>query len=128
MRFFSFSQSNSGGYLDERPGAGIGDIVCIEAADADDANRRAFEIGMSFGTLGECECCGPRWFEADEFDGMPFPNRYNELIWGASSRDKACYIHYANGTIETVHPGDPAPDRWQQVYLAHIGVPQRKGA
>jgi hypothetical protein len=128
MRFFSFSQHSSGGFLDERPEAGIGDIVCIEAADADAANRRAFELGMSFGMLGECECCGPRWFEAEEMDGMPFPNRYEELIWGASHRGKPCFIHYANGTIETVHPGEPAPDGWQQVYLTHIGYQQRKGA
>lgn len=128
MRFFTFRQNNSGGFLDIRPEDGIGSRVCIEAKDADAANAKAREIGILFGMIGSCECCGPRWMEVDDFDGYPFPNKYGELLWGSDHRSEPSFIHYSNGKVETVEPGDAAPDGWQQIYLAFIGYQQRKGA
>ena len=125
MLFFTFRQNNSGGYLDIRPEEGIGSTVCIEATDAEAANAKAREIGITFGMLGSCECCGERWMEVDEYDGMPFPHKYGHLIWTKDHRTEPSFIHYSNGTIVRVDPSDKAPQGWQQVYAAYIIHHQR---
>ena len=128
MQFFTYRQNNSGGWLDVRVEDGVGSMVCIEATDAEAANRRAEELGITFDMSNSCDCCGERWREAYDEDGMPFPSKYDELIWGSDHRPEPSFIHYSNGVVEKVNQGDPAPDGWQQIYLAYIGYQQRKGA
>ena len=61
MKFYTFSQNNSGGFF-----TGPAEYVIIEAQDAQDANRRAEEAGLYFNGCesgSDCPCCGDRWSE-----------------------------------------------------------------
>ena len=101
-KFFTFSQNNSGGSFDHNSDAGIGYIVCVEAADADHANSRAKSIGLYFDGCADgidCPCCGDRWYPAWG-GGDPVPMKYGEPLkgeWGIPA-----YIHYLDGRIEAV--------------------------
>lgn len=64
-KLYEFIQNNSGGVFD------VDDKVChivyIEAESAEEANRKAVELGIYFnGVEGgyDCDCCGDRWYEA----------------------------------------------------------------
>lgn len=75
MKFFTFTQNNSGGvfHRDEN----IAEFVIVEAADAADANRRAIAVGIYFDGIAsgrDCECCGDRFhpfFDGSEGDDVP---------------------------------------------------------
>jgi len=72
MRFFEFSQNNSGGRFEIDEAKGIGSSVYIEARTANEANEKAERIGIYFDGVDEgrdCECCGDRWFRASEHSG-----------------------------------------------------------
>ena len=111
--FYTFSQNNSGGsfYVDHR--GGISEFVIIEAESADQANERAEEIGLYFDgcDIGyDCECCGDRWHQADEYDGTGNPEVYGRNPHGFRTGGNYVsfkwvegadgYIHYANGEVE----------------------------
>jgi len=75
MGFFTFSQNNSGGSYD-------GDFryIIIQARNADWANDLALDHGIYFDGVRkgyDCECCGDRWYRADEGDATDIPE-----IWG----------------------------------------------
>jgi|3_EtaG_2_1085321.scaffolds.fasta_scaffold285966_1 hypothetical protein len=60
MKFFTFSQNNSGGVF-----AGPAQYVIVQADDADDANAIAQDNGVYFdgcSTGWDCDCCGDRWY------------------------------------------------------------------
>ncbi len=70
-RFYAFRQNNSAGLFDE----GVGHVVLVEAATADEANQRAQAVGVYFHgcAMGrDCPCCGDRWWPADDHDALPF--------------------------------------------------------
>lgn len=74
MRYYIYSQNNSGGSFDDDPERGIGYIVYIEAPTADAANQRAEDIGLYFNgceTGQDCDCCGDRWYEMSSYDEDP---------------------------------------------------------
>lgn len=108
MKFFTFSQNNSGGSFDSDEQAGIGHYVIIEANDEHDAYDRAEQIGLYFNGVDDgrdCECCGDRWSHyADENDvpkiyGTDVSNLKYETSysWGIPS-----FIHYANGSFKKI--------------------------
>lgn len=75
MKFYEFTQNNSGGHFD------VDDEVChrviIEAPNADVATSIAMSKGIYFNGVAEgrdCGCCGDRWSElwADDFVELPF--------------------------------------------------------
>jgi hypothetical protein len=106
--FFHFSQNNSGGSFDYDGTRGISVNVIIEAADVDEANFRAEQIGLYFDGVDEgndCGCCGDRWYEAwgtgDETPsiyGKPVGENVPIVKWMAEGTPEA-FVHYANGVI-----------------------------
>jgi hypothetical protein len=106
MKFFHFSQNNSGGEFDFNEDAGITHHVVIEAEDASDANQRAERIGLYFDGSGDCPCCGNRWDDQWTSDrGSDAPEVYNSPAaqyegagWMAEGKD--IVVHYADGRRE----------------------------
>jgi len=108
MKFYCYSQNNSGGSFVHDAKAGIGHYVIVEAKSARDADNRAESIGLYFDGSGDCECCGNRWSNQWSDEGKPKPMIYDYdvsggiyeeswMSWGLPS-----YIHYADGTIKEV--------------------------
>jgi len=102
--FYTFNQNNSGGGFDHDPAMGIGATVIIEADSAEQANKRAVEIGLYFKGVRDghdCECCGDRWHECRDDEGTETPERYGMPVnpgndfWGIP-----VYIHYLDGTFK----------------------------
>jgi len=110
MKFYAYSQNNSGGIDVET--AFVNRLVIIEAPTAEDANTKALSVGLYFNGCRDgrdCNCCGDRWGEADSHDGDDVPTHYGDPInltevW----KDYNTIIYYANGDIKRVHNGS----RW----------------
>lgn len=105
MKFFHFSQNNSGGSFDFDRERGITHHVVVEARDADHANQRAEDIGLYFGGAGDCPCCGDRWYEQWCDDGNDQPMVYDEPVsefkghrW--MGNDPEGVVHYLDGRVE----------------------------
>jgi hypothetical protein len=110
IKFYHFSQNNSGGsfVLDER--RGLTHNVIVEAYSADDANARAIELGIYFNgcaTGNDCSCCGDRWSsQYSDSDGTSVPTIYDEPVethssWVAWMKPgKETAVHYIDGRIE----------------------------
>ncbi|MFD5198822.1 hypothetical protein ACFWM7_01365 [Streptomyces sp. NPDC058375] len=108
--FFDFRQNNSGGGFDFDAERGISCHVIVEAANDEEANRRAEAIGLYFDGEGDCSCCGNRWsaqWSGDEGDEVP--SVYDEPVetatvymkWMGDNPD--AFIHYADGRIVAHH-------------------------
>lgn len=111
-KFYEFRQNNSGGGFDYDEDRGISVNVFVQAFSADEANRIAEDIGLYFdGTEdgSDCPCCGDRWYEASEYDGMDKPQVYGFDLpseWGPIKWIKDGYetfIHYLDGQIVGKH-------------------------
>jgi hypothetical protein len=117
MPFFDFRQNNSGGTFQSDHVAGISLTVIVEAVDAEQANLRAEIIGLYFDGVGDCSCCGNRWYSKWHGDkGDPVPSIYGNPVLGGKPRDEwdfavediggkgqpTAYIHYLSGLIEPV--------------------------
>jgi hypothetical protein len=66
MRFYHFSQNNSGGGYSTPAKE-----VFIEAANAVEANEIALQNGIYFNGVAkdiDCDCCGDRWYPVDNYD------------------------------------------------------------
>ena len=106
-KFFHYSQNNSGGRFVFDEGRGITHHVIVEAVNADDANHRAEEIGLYFDGLGDCTCCGDRWYSQwDDKDGNEVPSIYGEPVASGISLvawmppGKETVVHYLDGRKE----------------------------
>lgn len=78
--FYTFIQNNTRGVMEVDPASGISEYVIIEASSADDANKRAVDIGIYFYGVKEgkdCACCGDRWHKTNEQCGTTSPS-----VWG----------------------------------------------
>lgn len=76
MKFFTYSQNNSLGKF-KAPAL----FVIVEAANADDANKRAVDAGLYFDGVDDgfdCDCCGDRWSRAQDSDGTWSPTIYGK--------------------------------------------------
>lgn len=81
LKWYCFRQNNSGGYFIRNDTVGV--FVLIQAHTAIEANALAERVGIYFnGVLNEldCECCGDRWSQVDEYDGNVEPKIYGELV------------------------------------------------
>lgn len=100
MKWFTFSQNNSGGYFDEDDN--VCEIVSIQAETAKDAVRFAKRI---MDNSNSCDCCGSRWsFYMREDDGYDVPSLYGDPLVGSKAsffRTKAI-LHYADGKRQIV--------------------------
>lgn len=112
MKFFHFSQNNSGGSFDYSEDFGITAHVIVEAKDAADANTTAVVKGLYFDGCAngnDCSCCGDRWsrqYQDDEGTDAPMVyekpvGEYESFLgrgWMKEGREIA--VHFADGRIE----------------------------
>lgn len=80
MKFFEFSQNNSGGSFD--CDEYVTHRVLIEADTADEAALKGESLGMYWDGCEngmDCECCGDRWSRPWSDDGKVFPYSYGTL-------------------------------------------------
>lgn len=101
-KWYKFYQNNSGGSFDINHERGIGPNVWIEALDADDANRRAEQIGIYFDGVSsgcDCSCCGDRWYHVRESCGE---NQIDVLIMYDFNWHDKVYAHTLDGEIHSI--------------------------
>ena len=110
--FYYFKQNNSGGSFSFDEDEGITHHVVIEADSASDANQDAKEIGIYFygcSTGQDCDCCGDRWYEVDEYDGEVAPHIHGSSVedymgdeWFSRWMEpgKEVCVHYKDGRKE----------------------------
>lgn len=100
MKWFAFSQNNSGGYFADDEN--VCEMVFIQAENAKMAVCKAEKF---MDNSDSCPCCGDRWnFWVDDSDGSENPEYYGESVHEITktwSREKAI-LHYADGRKETV--------------------------
>ncbi|ALH46439.1 hypothetical protein ABNC92_10725 [Paenibacillus larvae] len=105
--YFTFNQNNPGGFTV------VNDSVCgvviIEADTADQANKKAEEIGIYFygcSTGNDCPCCGDRWdAQYNDAEGTDEPEIYGVPVCEVKRglfRSQA-YIYRLGGTKEVVN-------------------------
>lgn len=109
-KFYTYDQNNSGGIVDIDEKNGITVFVIVEADNADQANRRAEEIGLYWDGVDrgmDCECCGDRWYRADPDDpGDDTPKlEVLEFFTRYAPEGRVIAIHYLDGSIAW-HKGD----------------------
>lgn len=81
MKYYTFSQNNSGGSF--RTTDKIKEYVIIEAPDAEYANFLAERLEIYFDGVSDgrdCGCCGDRWHRTSESDGDAVPSIYSYPI------------------------------------------------
>jgi hypothetical protein len=69
MKFYEFTQNNSGGSF--VTSENLAYRLIIEAKSAEEANSIAEDLGCYFNGVDngiDCRCCGDRWYESDEYD------------------------------------------------------------
>lgn len=118
-KWFDFNQNNSRGvhdFEDLTYGRGISVHVIIEADSAEDANKRAEEIGLYFGRYKsglDCECCGLRWTKESQGEpgddqpsiyGKPLSRDGNHFHYATKTSwaEAGCpegFVHYKDGTV-----------------------------
>jgi hypothetical protein len=107
VKFFTFSQNNSGGGFHFNDAAGIANYVIVEAESAEAACAKAEAIGLYFDGCAsnrDCDCCGDRWHRPyDNGDDVPLiygadPRKEDEIVTAFARESRPyCYIHFANG-------------------------------
>jgi hypothetical protein len=69
MKFYEFSQNNTGGYFDVD--AQVCHRLFIEADSARAAKQKALDLGVYFDGIDkgmDCPCCGDRWYGCEEVE------------------------------------------------------------
>ena len=98
MAFFTFRQSNPGGFWSGPR------FVVVEAENAKKANAFAVaKTGIYFNGVQigfDCGCCGDRWSRVDDEDATDTPVIWGEdPVAGISGEDTAT-VFFTNGDIE----------------------------
>jgi len=84
IMFYEYYQNNSGGTY-----RGPARMVCVEASNPQEADRRAEAVGLYFDGVRkgfDCECCGNRWPRATKWDEHPSVEAFeseNPYLWDA---------------------------------------------
>ncbi len=110
--FYQFRQNNSGGDFIENDK--VAHFVIIEANDHNHANEIAESIGIYFDGCEkeiDCECCGDRWIEVEEYEGDDSPILYGEPIedyheWFCRVGDVYCYVYKLDGEVISYRKGE----------------------
>lgn len=101
MKWFEFSQNNSGGYFIDNDD--VCETVFIQARNAREAVNMAEILFEPYSEY--CGCCGERWsYYVGDSDGTDTPMIYGESIYEATAgmfREK-CILRYADGRVERV--------------------------
>ena len=116
--FYHFSQNNSGGSFDWSEG--LGHHVVVEAGSADEANTKLESLGGYFDGVGDCPCCGDRWYPLYDNKGTAEPTVYDSpakdyftaggflFFWGKAPDHAEIVIHYLDGRVEKMFPPEKA--------------------
>ena len=102
MKFFTYSQNNSGGGYEIDEEHGVGMYVIIEAENETEADKRFDEIGSKVdGMYDYCPCCGERWYGCEDSEGDEVPSIYGTPIEEATAPywDKTGFVHKNDGTF-----------------------------
>jgi len=125
--WYEFRQNNSGGSF-----AIDNDVtvhVLIQADSTLEANCKARDIGIYFDGVSngqDCECCGDRWYEADDamesFTTYNWSDRFeprkhanvreyaqavaNADMWREEGENPTVILYYADGTVERFYKRD----------------------
>ena len=111
--FYQFKQNNSGGNFVENEK--VAQFVIIEANDHNHANEIAESIGIYFDGCEkelDCECCGDRWYEVEDYDGSETPLLFGERVedfdnwFFVNVGDVYCYLYKLNGEVIAYRRGD----------------------
>lgn len=103
MKFFTFSQNNSGGVF-----ADPAQHVIVQADCHNDANNIAQDHGLYFNGCHsniDCDCCGDRWYSCDDSDGDDSPAIYGQSVdsykpsYRSSDDTKLAVVIYKNGDV-----------------------------
>ncbi|QHZ51156.1 DUF7296 family protein [Paenibacillus larvae] len=108
--YFTFNQNNSGGFFIENDE--VCEYVIIEAETAEQANKKAEEIGIYFdgcSTGYDCPCCGDRWdAQYSDDKGTEEPEIYGVPVYEVKKglfRSQA-HIYRLDGSKEVVNIRD----------------------
>lgn len=116
--FYTYHQNNSGGSFAYDESRGIANYVIVEAANSDEADARALNVGLYFDGCDQgldCDCCGDRWYSAYG-DGSFFPEvydrnatleeNYSDVFFGdgisrvfVGPGNYTTFVHYHDGRI-----------------------------
>jgi hypothetical protein len=107
-KYFHFSQNNSGGsfQIDDN----VAHHVIVQAHTAEEANRRAEDIGIYFDGCNfgrDCPCCGDRWsrqWANDKGDDTPMiykdkPEDHHEFFTKPGL--PICHVYHIDGSKTT---------------------------
>jgi hypothetical protein len=106
MKFYAFTQNNSGGYFINNEEFGIAEFIIIQA----ESHNVAWEKLKSFEAhvpdlFDYCSCCGERWSDwLSESDGKSTPEIFGKSVYTLDKdiyRER-CFVHFHNGTIEKI--------------------------
>lgn len=106
MKFFTYSQNNSGGRF-----SGPAQYVIVQADDADDANAIAQDNDVYFdgcSTGSDCPCCGDRWYMCDDSDGTDTPLIYDTPVadykrpYPIGDDQPLAIVYYKDGDVQTL--------------------------
>lgn len=104
LKWFRFSQNNSGGYFVENEN--VCEEVFVQARNAAEAIAKAETFCDN---SDSCRCCGDRWsFWVEDSDGTDEPMFCDEPVRMAkksSYRGKA-KLHHFDGHVETIELAD----------------------
>lgn len=101
LKWFHYSQNNSGGYFIDNDD--VSHDIFVQAESAELANIKAEKITADYSEF--CDCCGERWYiYADDGDGTETPEIYGEKLFSVKPspyRNRAI-LYFANGHREVV--------------------------
>lgn len=106
MKFYTYTQNNSGGSFDVDEN--VAHYVIIEAENSDDADMIAEGVGVYFDGCSkgmDCECCGDRWYSAYR-EGSESPQIYGDdpIKEVGGMFNKQVIIYYKSGKKEHLKP------------------------
>lgn len=109
LKFFPFTQNNSGANYEINEPVGISQKIYIQATNAELANKKAESIGVYFDGVNldiDCECCGNRWTETTDYDQMNNEELQEDIDRSikfmrmiGEDATNSVFIHKIDGTI-----------------------------
>lgn len=94
--YYEYDQNNSGGLFDIDEEKGIGHLVVIQAYSANEANRKAQEIGLYFDGDGDCSCCGNRWWE---HSALAEGSSFEDIAMPTYPSSRVAFVHLLDDRI-----------------------------
>ena len=101
LKFYTFTQNNSGGNYHYDVKKGIAETVIIQAMDLAHAIDKAENLGLYFDGVNkglDCSCCGDRWNEPQK--ATYTPQIYGTDIDFTNKNFRGGYVHYSDGRIK----------------------------